>query len=69
MEILCLKRGDKKGHDNDRLCSSISKKEVRNALRKMKIRKAVSPNFIPVKMPNKWRTGTIILLYKNNGDI
>ena len=87
-------RGDQKEQQNHRFCNHISKEAVRDALGKMKTRKAVGPDYIPVeiwkclgeegiewlmelfnvifrtaKMPHKWRFGTIILLYKNKGDI
>jgi len=77
-----------------RLCSRIGKGEVKQALRKTNLGKAVGTNCIPVKiwtclgdqgpewliehfnvifrnakMLCKWRTSTIITLYKNKGDI
>lgn len=40
MSIPRAMRGDQEGYQNYRFCSGISKEEVRDALRKMKARKA-----------------------------
>jgi len=45
-----LKRGVQEPHLNDRACSLISNEEVKEALRKMKSKKAVGPDLIPVEI-------------------
>jgi len=88
-----MRRRGQEGH-NYRLCCSISKEKVSDALRKMKSGKAVGSDYMPMeiwkclgieriewlaklfnvilrttKMSQERRTSTIILLYKNKGDI
>ena len=48
--FLGVKRGVHEGHLNIRECSRISKKEVKEALRRMKSGKAVSLDLIPVEI-------------------
>jgi len=43
-------RGDQEGEQNYRLCNHISKEEVSDALRKMKIEKSISSDGIPVEI-------------------
>jgi len=45
-----MKRGGKEGQPEYRLYRSISKEEIRDALKKMKTGKAVGPDGIPVEM-------------------
>ena len=47
---LCVQNGEEKGHQNYRLCSRMSKEEARDALRKMKPERAVSPDLIPMEI-------------------
>ena len=46
----CLDRGVPEGHQYDKVCSRISKVEVKDALRKMKSRKDIGPDLIPVEI-------------------
>ncbi|KAI0522554.1 hypothetical protein KFK09_004934 [Dendrobium nobile] len=50
----------------------ISKTEVREALKKMKVGKVVGPDDIPIetkKMPDEWRMSVLIPIFKNKGDV
>ena len=47
---LRLARGLQEGYAHDRACSHISLEEVKDTLRRMKSRKAISPDFIHVEI-------------------